>query len=94
MRRLDVVTVSQISNGPSQLQNAVIGSGADVELPHCRAEQAPARIAQTAVVAHLSRPHVGVGQQAAAALVESLALPFLGRFPISRPICPICDLAQ
>jgi hypothetical protein len=36
MRRLDLVTAGQVRNRPRQLQDAVVGSGAHVQLFHCR----------------------------------------------------------
>jgi hypothetical protein len=50
------------------LQESVVGTGAHVELLHGRPEQALAGIVHPAVVAHLRRPHISVGQQSTAPL--------------------------
>ena len=67
---LDGVAAVEVGDGAGQLEDAVEGAGAELQLRHRRLHQRPAGLVQLAGRAHLSRPHVGVGlvQQAPVAL--------------------------
>ena len=68
----------QIGNSPGQLEDAVIGAGAQLHLLHGGFEQIGAGFVNRAELADFGRPHIGVGLQGSAfkpLLAEWLAPP-------------------
>ena len=67
---LDGVAAVEVGDGAGELEDAVKGAGAELELRHRRLDQRLPRLVELAVLAHLGRSHVGVGlfQQVAVAL--------------------------
>ena len=67
---LDGVAAVEVGDGAGELEDAVKGAGAELELGHRRLHERFARLVELAVLAHLGRSHVGVGlvQQAPVAL--------------------------
>ncbi len=63
MRRLDLVAVGQVGDCPRELQDAVTGAGAEIQLLHRRFDQLPPSLVQLAELSHFGRPHVGIHLQ-------------------------------
>ena len=67
---LDRIAAVEVGDGAGELEDAMKGAGAELELRHRRLDQRLPRLVELAVLPHLGRSHVGVGlfQQVAVAL--------------------------
>jgi len=61
VRRLNIRRPGQIRNRPGQLENPVIGPGAEVHLLHSRLDQVGAGLIQRTKLANFDRAYIGVG---------------------------------
>jgi hypothetical protein len=61
--RLDTLAARQVRNRSRQLEDAVEGTSAHLQLLHRRPHQSPPRLVQLTDLAHLSRPHIGVARE-------------------------------
>lgn len=69
---LDILISGQIGDGAGQLEDAMVGPGAEPHLLHRCFEQIGAGSIERAKLADFRRPHIGIGLQAGA--VETFAL--------------------
>lgn len=75
MRRLDLLGAGEIGNGAGQLEDAVVGAGAEMQLAHGCLEQILAGSVKLAVLAHLVGVHLRIGQRGCTLKAFTLALP-------------------